>query len=193
MSVTQVPIQPPARGTRLRLAFGLLLLVLSGAALAFLGAGQMRGETTASGLEIRTLVKGDGALIGPQDGVIIDYVGSLPDGTKFDEAQDAPLLVGQVVPGFAEALQNMRPGGRYKVRIPGALAYGASPPPGSPIPPNSPLDFDITVKRVVPNAAQLMSQQGAQGQPGAEALPPEAGQPQQLPPQPGQLPPQPGQ
>jgi len=175
MSVTQVPIRSLSKGTRLRLAVGLVLLVLSGAALAWFGAGQMRPEATASGLEIRTLAKGEGPLIGPQDGVIIDYVGSLPDGTKFDEATDAPLLVGQVVPGFAEALQNMRPGGRYKVRIPGALAYGASPPPGSPIPPNSPLDFEITVKRVVPNAAQMM---GPQGAPGAEGPPPQQPEPQ---------------
>lgn len=165
MSATQVPFRPVARATRLRLFIGLVLLVLSGAALAWFGAGQMRPEVTGSGLQIRTLAAGDGPLITAQDGVIIDYVGTLPDGTQFDAAKDAPLLVGQVVPGFAEALQNMRPGGRYKVRIPGQLAYGATPPPGSPIPPNSPLDFDITVKRVVPNAAAMVQQQQQQGLP----------------------------
>ncbi len=173
MSVTQVPIRPIANATKLRLAFGLILLVIAGAALAFAGAGQMGPQTTANGVQISTIAKGEGDLIGPQDGVIIDYVGTLPDGTKFDEAQDAPLLVGQVVPGFAEALQNMRPNGRYKVRIPGELAYGATPPPGSPIPPNSPLDFAITVKRVVKNAAAQAGPQGAQPlPPGAEVPPP---------------------
>ena len=165
MSATQVPIRPVAASTRLRLAFGLILLVLAGAALAWAGTAPMRPVVKPSGLQITTVKAGEGPLIGPQDGVLIDYVGTLPDGTKFDEAQDAPLLVGQVVPGFAEALQNMQPGGRYKVRIPGNLAYGATPPPGSPIPPNSPLDFEITVKRVVPNAAQQM---------GAQQLPPGA-------------------
>lgn len=167
MSATQVPIRPVAAATRLRLAFGLVLLMIAGAALAWAGAAPMRPVVKPSGLEIRTLKAGQGPLIAAQDGVIIDYVGTLPNGTKFDEAQDAPLLVGQVVPGFAEALQNMQPGGRYKVRIPGALAYGANPPPGSPIPANSPLDFEITVKRVVPNAAlQAMGPQGAQLPPG---------------------------
>lgn len=165
MSATQVPIRPVAASTRLRLAFGLILLVLAGAALAWAGTAPMRPVVKPSGLQITTIKAGEGPLIGPQDGVLIDYVGTLPDGTKFDEAQDAPLLVGQVVPGFAEALQNMQPKGRYKVRIPGELAYGATPPPGSPIPPNSPLDFEITVKRVVPNAAQQM---------GAQQLPPGA-------------------
>ena len=165
MSATQVPFRPVARATRLRLFIGLILLVVAGAALAWVGAGQMRPEVTATGIQIRTLAAGEGPLITAQDGVIIDYVGTLPDGTKFDEAKDAPLLVQQVVPGFAEALQNMRPNGRYKVRIPGELAYGASPPPGSPIPPNSPLDFEINVKRVVPNAAAMVQQQQMQGLP----------------------------
>lgn len=177
MSATQVPFRPVARATRLRLFLGLVLLVMSGAALAWFGAGQMRPEVKPSGLEIRTIAAGEGPLITAQDGVIIDYVGTLPSGEQFDAANDAPLLVGQVVPGFAEALQNMRPGGRYKVRIPGELAYGANPPPGSPIPPNSPLDFTITVKRVVPNAAAMMGPQGA------EALPPGV-DPSQLPPPP---------
>lgn len=178
MSATQVPIRPVAKATRLRLFIGLVALILSGAALAWFGAGQMRPEVKPSGLEIRTLAAGEGPLITSQDGVIIDYVGALPDGTEFDRAEDAPLLVGQVVPGFAEALQNMRPGGRYKVRIPAELAYGANPPPGSPIPPNSPLDFEITVKRVVPNAAAMMGPP-----PGAE-LPPQADGAVPPPPQP---------
>ena len=178
MSATQVPFRPVARATRIRLFVGLILLVIAGAALAWFGAGQMRPEVTASGLQIRTIQAGEGPLITAQDGVIIDYVGTLPSGEQFDAANDAPLLVGQVVPGFAEALQNMRPGGRYKVRIPGELAYGANPPPGSPIPPNSPLDFQITIKRVVPNAAAMMGPQGA------EALPPGV-DPSQLPPPPG--------
>jgi FKBP-type peptidyl-prolyl cis-trans isomerase FkpA len=184
MSATQVPIRPVARATRLRLAFGLVLLVLAGAALAFVGAGQMRPELTRSGVQIRTVQAGSGELITANDGVIIDYVGTLPDGTVFDSNQNAPLLVQQVVPGFAEALQNMQEGGRYKVRIPAELAYGATPPPGSPIPPNSPLDFEITVNKVARGVAtQVLGQPGPGA--GAEALPPGVN-PQQLPPAPGQ-------
>jgi FKBP-type peptidyl-prolyl cis-trans isomerase FkpA len=168
MSATQVPFRPVARATRMRLFFGLILLVLAGAGLAWAGAGQIKG------VEIETLTAGRGPLITPSDGVIIDYVGTLPDGTQFDANNDAPLLVGQVIPGFAEALQKMQPGGRYKIRIPAKLAYGATPPPGSPIPPNSPLDFTITVKQVVPNAANLA---------GPPQLPPGA-DPRGAPPQP---------
>ena len=54
------------------------------------------------------------------------------------------------------------------VRIPAALAYGASPPPNSPIPANADLIFDVEVLEVVPNAA-LMAAQGAPGATGAPA------------------------
>lgn len=179
MSVTQVPIRPIAKATRTRALLGFVLVILAGVLLAWFGAGQLRGETTASGLQFRTVQKGEGPLISVNDGVLIDYEGKLPDGTVFDTTagkSPAPMLAGQVIPGFSEALQKMQKGGRYKFRVPGKLAYGASPPPGSPIPPNSDLDFTVHVVQVVPNAAQMVRmqqmQQGA-GAAGAEgAVPP---------------------
>jgi FKBP-type peptidyl-prolyl cis-trans isomerase FkpA len=65
------------------------------------------------------------------------------------------MIAGQVIPGFAEALTKMQKGGRYKIRIPAALGYGATPQPGSPIPPNADLEFDVHVVQVVPNAALM--------------------------------------
>ncbi|MCA1654507.1 MAG: FKBP-type peptidyl-prolyl cis-trans isomerase [Sphingomonadales bacterium] len=115
------------------------------------------------GVGVKTVEAGQGALIGSNDGVIIEYTGRLPDGKIFDSTGGrgpAPILVGQTVPGFAQALQRMQQGGRYQVHIPAKLGYGQVPP-GSPIPSNSDLDFDVHVLQVVPNAA-LMA--GAQGQ-----------------------------
>lgn len=167
MSVTQVPIRPVAPATRARTFIGLVLLVLAGTALAWFGAGQLRGETTASGLLFRTVEAGEGPLITANDGVVIEYEGRLPDGTVFDTTEGkgpTPMIAGQVIPGFAEALQKMQKGGRYKIRIPSELAYGATPPPGGPIPPNADLDFDVHVVQVVPNAAAMMSGLPPQGQ-----------------------------
>ncbi len=166
MSATQVPFRPVARATRIRLFAGLVLLVLAGLLLAWFGAGQMRPETTASGLQIRTVVAGEGNPITAQDGVFVEYVGRLPNGTEFENTtgRPTPLLVGEVVPGFSEALQQMKKGGEYKIRIPAAQAYGANPPPGSPIPANSDLLFDIKVVEVFPNAAQMVRQQQQGGQ-----------------------------
>jgi FKBP-type peptidyl-prolyl cis-trans isomerase FkpA len=172
MSATQVPFRPVARATRIRTFAGLILLVLAGVALAWFGAGALRGETTASGLQVRTVQAGEGPLVTANDGVMIEYEGRLTDGTVFDTTEGkgpAPMIAGQVIPGFAEALQKTQKGGRYKVRIPAALAYGATPPPGGPIPPNADLDFDVHVVQVVPNAGQMVGQlpqPGAEGPPG---------------------------
>lgn len=169
MSVSQVPIRPLKRGALAKLWLGILLLVGAALLLAWNGAGALRGETTASGLEFRTLEAGEGPLIKPVDGVLIVYEGRLENGTVFDSSrgEPVPMIAGQVIPGFAEGLQKMQKGGRYTIRIPAELAYGASPPPGSPIPPNAPLEFDVQVVQVVPNAALMMGQQGqAGGQPG---------------------------
>ena len=76
-----------------------------------------------------------------------------------------PLLVGQVIPGFAQGLLRMREGGHYKIHIPAKLGYGANVPPGGPIPPNSDLDFEVKVVKVVPNAAAMMQAGGGAAPP----------------------------
>jgi FKBP-type peptidyl-prolyl cis-trans isomerase FkpA len=164
MTVTQVPLRPIARGSLAKLWFALFVLVAAALALAWSGAGQLRGETTDSGLVFRTIEPGEGPLIKPVDGVMIEYEGRLTDGTLFDTSEGrgpTPMIAGQVIPGFAEALQKMQKGGRYAIRIPSALAYGATPPPG-PIPPNADLDFDVHIVQVVPNAALMAGAQQAQ-------------------------------
>ena len=144
----------------------MLVLVGAALALAWSGAGQLRGGMTPSGVMFRTVQPGSGPAIKAVDGVMIDYEGRLIDGTVFDTSEGrgpAPMIVGQVIPGFAEALQMMQKGGRYAIRIPAALAYGATPPPG-PIPPNSDLEFDVHVVQVVPDAALMAAaQQQPQG------------------------------
>jgi FKBP-type peptidyl-prolyl cis-trans isomerase FkpA len=162
MTVTQVPLRPIARGSLAKLWLALLVLVVAALALAWSGAGQLRGQTTASGLQFRTVEPGEGPMIKPVDGVMIEYEGRLMDGTVFDSSEGrgpAPMIAGQVIPGFAEALQKMQKGGRYAIRIPSQLAYGATPPPG-PIPPNADLEFDVHVVQVVPDAALMAAQQG---------------------------------
>jgi FKBP-type peptidyl-prolyl cis-trans isomerase FkpA len=167
MSVTQVPLPPLKRGSLFKLWLGILALIAAGLVLAWTGAGAMRGETTPSGLQFRTIEAGSGPFIKAVDGVLIDYEGRLSDGTVFDSSAGrgpAPMIAGQVIPGFAEALTKMQKGGRYRIKIPPELGYGPNPQPGSPIPPNAALEFDVHVVNVVPDAA-LMQQQQPQGQP----------------------------
>ena len=53
------------------------------------------------------------------------------------------MPVGQVVPGFAEALMLMPKGSHYRVWLPPQLAYGDRE--NGPIPASSVLVFDITM------------------------------------------------
>ncbi len=200
MSATQVPIRPLKAGSLLKLWLGLALLIGAAVALAYIGAGSLRGETTATGVQIRTLAAGTGDPIRANDGALIDYVGKLADGTIFDStAGRGPtgMIPGQVIPGMSEALQQMREGGRYTIRIPAELGYGATGAGEGKIPPNSELIFDVSVKQVVRDAAAMVAQQGAPppgqmepGQPDPSQMPQGAPQPQMAP---EQVPGPPGQ
>ena len=160
MSVSQVPLRPVAKGTLVRLWLAVAALIALAYAIAYFGAGQFKTVT------VDTVAPGSGPLITDMDGVIIEYTGRTEDGTVFDTTDGrgpAPFLVMQVVPGFREALTRMQQGGRYKILIPGRLAYGANPPSGSPIGPNEDLSFDVHVLQVAPNAA-LSAGADTQGQ-----------------------------
>ena len=166
MSSTTAAQAGPGRRTSIKLWLALLALIGAGVALAWLGAGSLRGETTPSGLVFRTVQEGSGPVIKPIDAALIEYEARLMDGTVFDTTEGrgpAPVTPGQVIPGFAEALTMMQKGGRYRVKIPGRLAYGPNPPPGSPLTPNADLEFDVHIIEVAPGAALM--QQGMPQQP----------------------------
>ena len=187
MSATQVPLRPLKRGSMLKLWLGILMLVAAAGVLALVGAGSLRGETTATGVQIRTLKAGSGDPILATDGAIVEYEGRLADGTVFDSTEGrgpAGMIPGQVIPGFGEALQKMQEGGRYTIRIPSALGYGPAGAGDGKIPPNSDLVFDIEVKQVVRGAAAMVGPGAPQGSPMPGA--PDQGGPQGAPPgQPG--------
>ncbi len=102
---------------------------------------------TASGLRYIVLKKGTGSgspIMGTQ--VTVNYVGQLLDGTTFDSSIDrgkpAVFKVGQVIPGWNEALMAMKKGEKRLLIIPPALGYGTKGYPGV-IPPDSWLVFEV--------------------------------------------------
>ncbi|MFQ5538233.1 MAG: FKBP-type peptidyl-prolyl cis-trans isomerase [Gemmatimonadota bacterium] len=107
--------------------------------------------TTESGLQYEVLQEGEGDRPGPDDTVTIQYRGMLLDGTEFDSSyergQPATFPVGQVIPGFSEALQLMREGSKFRVVIPAELAYGPQGA-GGEIGPNATLIFEIELLEV---------------------------------------------
>ena len=162
MSVAEAAHRPANTRRAVRLWLGFIALIAAGAAMAWYGTGKVRNNT----VQVETIKAGSGPTIKLEDGVLIEYEGRLADGTVFDSSAGrgpTPMIAGQVIPGFAEALTRMQQGGKYKIHIPSDLAYGPNPQPGSPIPPNADLDFDVTVVQVVPNAAAMMG--GAGGAP----------------------------
>ena len=182
-TVTAVPIQPLKRGSLAKLLLGIALLVAAGLLLAWAGAGRMRGSDVGEGLIVRTVRPGHGPKVTMNDGVIVNYTGRLTDGTTFDSnsgREPVAMLPAQVIPGFGKALTEMQKGGKYRIRIPGKLAYGATPPRGAPIPPNADLDFDVEIVDLVPNAALMAAQQAQQQQIQAQqqGAAPDAGAPE---------------
>lgn len=108
-------------------------------------------QTTDSGLQYEVIEEGDGPKPGPDDRITVHYRGTLPDGTKFDSSYDrgepATFNVQGVIPGFAEGLQLMSVGSKYKLYIPPDLGYG--PRGQGPIPPNSTLIFELELLDIV--------------------------------------------
>lgn len=107
-------------------------------------------KATPSGLRYYDMKVGTGPSPKTGQTVSVQYTGTLLDGTKFDSSYDHggrpidfPIGVGQVIKGWDEGVPTMKVGGKRRLVIPGDLAYGDSPPPGSPITPNATLVFDV--------------------------------------------------
>jgi FKBP-type peptidyl-prolyl cis-trans isomerase len=102
-------------------------------------------KTTSSGLQYKVLQKGKGTSPTATDSVVIQYKGSLIDGTVIDstsKSQPATLDLSKTIPGLTEGIQLMSVGSKYRFFIPPELAYGSMGAPPA-IPPESVLIFDI--------------------------------------------------
>ena len=98
-------------------------------------------QKTASGLLYKVIKEGKGEKPTATSNVKINYKGTLIDGKQFDANKNTTMNVGQVVPGFREALMLMTPGSTYQVYIPAELGYGLRQTGSIPV--NSTLIFDI--------------------------------------------------
>ncbi len=118
------------------------------AATAYLEANKAKEGVivTESGLQYEIVEAGEGAKPGAEDTVEVHYRGTLVDGTEFDSSygrgETVTFGVGQVIPGWTEALQLMPAGSKWKLHIPPELGYGAGGA-GQMIGPNSALIFDV--------------------------------------------------
>ncbi len=115
--------------------------------------GQKEGITTTdSGLQYQATEAGDGPMPKASDTVKVHYEGRLLDGKVFDSSysrgEPETFGVGQVIPGWQEALQLMPVGSKWEVWIPSDLAYGPQGA-GGDIGPNETLNFTIELLEIV--------------------------------------------
>ncbi len=115
---------------------------------AFLAKNGQRPEvtTTASGLQYEVIQKGEGESPKATDKVTVHYTGKNLDGSVFDSSVErgtpATFGLNQVIAGWTEGVQLMKPGATYRFYIPSDLAYGERGA-GSDIAPGATLIFDV--------------------------------------------------
>jgi len=113
------------------------------------GQNQMENKTLENGLQITDEIVGTGAEATAGSTVSVNYVGTLENGKKFDSSYDRNqpfsfvLGAGQVIKGWDEGVAGMKIGGKRKLIIPPALAYGNQDMGNGLIPANSTLVFEV--------------------------------------------------
>jgi len=115
---------------------------------AFLKENKQKPGVVAlpSGLQYKIINPGSGTKPTLNDQVQVNYEGKLINGEVFDSSyarkQPATFKLTDVIPGWSEALQMMKPGATWELFIPPKLAYGEHGL-GGPIGPNETLIFKV--------------------------------------------------
>lgn len=178
--ITRVPLQPVSKGSLTRIWLGVIVALLIGGTAAW--------AVRYQGLVVETVKAGTGPSPTLTDVVLVNYAGHLQNGKPFDKGEKVAMPVEGVIPGFSQGLQKMQRGGKYKLIIPAAMAYGAeekkNPATGEVvIPANSDLVFDVElvdfrsaaeIEQQRQMLQQMQQQSGGKGGPGGGAggLPP---------------------
>jgi len=110
--------------------------------------------TMDNGLVIEELVIGEGAEAQDYNKVVVNYTGTLEDGSVFDSSLKAgrgpftfTLGVGAVIKGWDLGVKGMKVGGKRKLTIPSDLGYGDIGA-GGVIPPGATLIFEVELLEV---------------------------------------------
>jgi len=108
-------------------------------------------KVTDSGLQYEVLTAGTGRQPKQTDTVVVNYRGTLINGTEFDSSykrnQPATFALNGIIKGWQEALQLMKVGSKWKIVLPAEIAYGARGA-GASIGPGETLVFEIELLEV---------------------------------------------
>ena len=114
---------------------------------------ELLGTKPAPQIEYIEIEAGTGPAPKRGQRVAVHYVGTLEDGTEFDNSLNRgqpiafPLGAGRVIPGWEMGIAMMREGGKATLIIPPELGYGPRGA-GGVIPPNATLTFDVELVKV---------------------------------------------
>jgi FKBP-type peptidyl-prolyl cis-trans isomerase len=106
-----------------------------------------------SELKVEDTKVGTGATAAAGDTLTMEYVGTLGDGKEFDSSKKSGrafsfvLGRGEVIKGWDQGLVGMKVGGKRKLSIPFALAYGEEG--RGTIPPRADLFFDVELVDII--------------------------------------------
>ena len=107
-----------------------------------------------NGLIVEELIVGDGDEAQDYSKVVVNYTGTLEDGSIFDstlkpgrEPFTFTLGVGSVIEGWDLGVKGMKVGGKRKLTIPADLGYGDKGA-GDVIPPGATLIFEVELLEV---------------------------------------------
>lgn len=128
-----------------------------------------------SGLQYRAIKDGTGTSPTLKDQVTVNYVGKHIDGREFDASDKhggaVKFPLANIVKGWQQALQLMKPGAKWEVVVPPQLAYGMQGAPDGGIGPNETLVFEIELLAVeaaeAAAATKLDSRSDSPGKPSA--------------------------
>ncbi len=124
---------------------------------AFLAANKNKEGvvTLSSGLQYQVLNEGAGESPKSADIVLTHYKGEFVDGHIFDNSYERgkpqAFPVNQVISGWSEALQLMKPGAKWRLFVPSYLGYGEMGFQRD-IPPNATLIFEMELLEVNPSS-----------------------------------------
>lgn len=103
-------------------------------------------QSTSSGLYYQMIEHGEGTTAEWGDWVKVNYKGYTLDGKVFDSSykrgKPIEFYIGNMIAGWNEGLQLMKPGGKVLFVVPSGLAYGPKGL-GDVIPPNTTLAFEV--------------------------------------------------
>lgn len=129
----------------------MLVTADSAALISFASSNSITTTKDPSGLYYQIITSGTGAVTPIGNSLIeVSYKGSLLNGKVFDSTatgKTASFPLYNLIAGWQIAIPKIKAGGRIKMLIPSALAYGCTGA-GTTIAPNLPIYFDVTLVNV---------------------------------------------